>query len=230
VTEAGRSCEVVGVTRDTQASLFSNRVTPGFYFPLGFQGQGKSQPLSGGVSLVVSGSAGGDVVGSVRREIAAIDPNLTLFRVRTLREQVQESLSYLRIGLYVYGGLGIFGLILASVGLAGVTAYSVARRRKEIGIRMALGASQPQVMRLVLREGFWLIVVGTVFGMLGAAAISRVLSAMLNQLATALQTSTGNLTLIVGAPLLLAGLAMIACYIPARSSAKIDPLKALRQE
>jgi predicted permease len=230
VTEAGRSCEVVGVTRDTQASLFSNRVTPGFYFPLGFQGQGQSQPLSGGVSLVVSGSAGGDVVGSVRREIAAIDPNLTLFRVRTLREQVQESLAYLRIGLYVYGGLGIFGLILASVGLAGVTAYSVARRRKEIGIRMALGASQPQVMRLVLREGFWLIVVGTVFGMLGAAAISRVLSSMLNQLATALQTSTGNLTLIAGAPLLLGALAMIACYIPARSSAKIDPLKALRQE
>ena len=230
VTEAGRSCEVVGVTRDTQASLLSNVVSPAFYFPLGFQGQGQPQPLTGGVSLVVSGVAGNDVLSSVRREIAAIDSNLTLFRVRTLREQVDDSLSYLRIGLYVYAGLGVFGLILASVGLAGVTAYSVARRRKEIGIRMALGASQPQVLRLVLREGLWLISVGTVLGMLGAAALSRVLSAMLNQLATALQTSTSSLTLIVGAPLLLAALAMIACYIPARNSAKIDPLKALRQE
>jgi putative ABC transport system permease protein len=132
--------------------------------------------------------------------------------------------------LRTYGGIGIFGLILSAIGLAGVTAYAVARRRKEIGIRMALGAGKGQVLRLVLREGTALITVGTILGFLGAFAMSKALSAMTNEFADAFKTGTNDPRLLIGAPLLLAGLAMLACYLPARTAAKLDPLIALRQE
>jgi len=129
-----------------------------------------------------------------------------------------------------YGGIGLFGLVLAAIGLAGVTAYAVARRRKEIGIRMALGARKTQVLGLVLREGVALVTAGTVLGFLGAMAMVKVLSALTSVFSDAFNVSTSDPRLIVGAPLLLAALALLACYIPARRSMKIDPVKALRQE
>jgi ABC-type antimicrobial peptide transport system permease subunit len=94
----------------------------------------------------------------------------------------------------------------------------------------ALGAKKSQVLGLVLREGSALVAVGTVLGFAGAWAMSRVLSSVLNQLAESMNTSVGNVALIVGAPILLAALAMLACYFPARRSTKIDPLTALREE
>src|SRR5260221_13528866 len=128
------------------------------------------------------------------------------------------------------GGIGVFGLVLAAIGLAGVTAYAVARRRKEIGIRMALGARQSQMLRLALREGATLVAVGTVLGFLGALAAVKMLSALISFFVDSYNITTNEPRLLVGAPLLLAGLAMLACYIPARRSAKIDPLTALREE
>jgi len=128
-----------------------------------------------------------------------------------------------------YGGIGVFGLVLAAIGLAGVTAYAVAQRRKEIGIRMALGARKGQVLLLVLREGTALVSIGTVLGLLGAFALAKLLSALTNVLVDALKVGTDDLHLLVGAPLLLAGLALVACYVPARTAARIDPLQALRE-
>jgi len=136
----------------------------------------------------------------------------------------------MRVALDTYGGIGVFGLVLAAIGLAGVTAYAVARRRKEIGIRMALGARKAQVLRLVLREGVALVIVGSVLGFLGAMAIVRVLSSLTSMFADSFNVSVNDPLLVVGAPLLLGALALIACYIPARRSAKIDPLKTLREE
>jgi ABC-type antimicrobial peptide transport system permease subunit len=129
-----------------------------------------------------------------------------------------------------YGGIGIFGLVLAAIGLAGVTAYSVAQRRKEIGIRMALGARKWQVLLLMLREGSALVGAGTVLGFVGAFVLAKSLSTLSNIFVDALQVGMDDPRLLVGAPLLLAGLALLACYVPARRAAKIDPLKALRQE
>jgi len=128
------------------------------------------------------------------------------------------------------GGIGVFGLVLAAIGLAGVTAYAVARRRKEIGIRMTLGARRSQVLRLVLREGASLVAVGTVLGFLGALAAVKMLSALTSFFVDSYNITTNDPRLLVGAPVLLAGLAMLACYLPARRSAKIDPLTALREE
>jgi ABC-type antimicrobial peptide transport system permease subunit len=126
--------------------------------------------------------------------------------------------------------MGLFGLVLAVIGLAGVTAYAVAQRRKEIGIRMALGARQAQVLRLVLREGVALVAAGTVLGLLGAFALAKVLSALTSTLVESMSAGTNDARLLLGAPLLLAALAMLACYLPARHATQIDPLEALRSE
>jgi ABC-type antimicrobial peptide transport system permease subunit len=179
---------------------------------------------------MVRSDAGVDALGGIRREIASMDPNLAVFAVRTLGEYLEMSRAVFRLSLDIDAGIGVFGLVLAAIGLAGVTAYAVARRRKEIGIRMALGARKAQVLRLVLREGAALVAVGTVLGFLGAMAIVKMLSALTSIVVDAFKVGTDDPRLVVGAPLLLAALAMLACYIPARRSAQIDPVKALREE
>jgi ABC-type antimicrobial peptide transport system permease subunit len=189
-----------------------------------------ASPPAGGITIMVRADGGVETLRAVRREIAVMDPNLAVFNVRTLAEYRELIRSYLRFALNAYGGIGLFGLVLAALGLAGVTAYAVARRRKEIGIRMALGARKAQVLRLVLREGAVLVAVGTVLGFLGVIAIVKILSALTSIFVTTFNVATDDPRLLIGAPLLLAGLAMLACYIPARRSMKIDPLKALREE
>jgi putative ABC transport system permease protein len=138
--------------------------------------------------------------------------------------------SVIRLCSALYEGIGVFGLILASIGLAGVTAYAVAWRSKEIRIRMALGANQNQALRLVMKEGAALVAVGTILGFAGSIIISRGRASLTTELPRAVGASTGDPLLLTGAPLLLAGLAMLACYLPARKATEIDPLRALRQE
>jgi ABC-type antimicrobial peptide transport system permease subunit len=191
---------------------------------------GTSATAAPGATIVVRGPTGTDAIGAVRAELASIDPNLTVFNMRTMTEQLNQMNTIIQFGTFFYGGIGVFGLILAAIGLAGVTAYAVARRYKEIGIRMALGATRAQVLRLVMREGAVLVAVGTVLGFMGAMLVSRALASMTAELARAFGASTGDPLLLAGAPLLLGGLAILACYLPARRATTIDPLAALRQE
>src|SRR5208282_5434428 len=148
-------------------------------------------PIAGSIS-------GKDALASIRNELALIDPNLNLFHVQTLSEYLDRSRASTRFAVQTYGGIGVFGLVLAAIGLAGITAYSVAQRRKEIAIRTALGASRSQVLRLVLREGTALVSVGTVLGFLGAMAVAKLLSALTNVFVEAFRVGTGDLRLLVG--------------------------------
>jgi predicted permease len=223
-----KSYDVIGVVPDLRPGIFSGASVSMVYLPLSHDNF--AHPPAGGMTLMVRAESGSDAAEGVRRAIASVDPNITVFNVHTLAQALDDDNASLRIGSVFYGGMGIFGLILASIGLAGVTAYSVAQRRKEIGIRMALGARKGQVLRLVLREGSWLVVIGSALGFLLAWMLARSLSAILNVFAQVFQTATNDPRLIIGAPLLLAALAMLACYLPARRSAKIDPLLALREE
>jgi putative ABC transport system permease protein len=182
------------------------------------------------MTILVRSDAGTDALSGIRKEIAFIDPNLNIFNVQTLSAYLDRSQASLRFSIETWGGIGVFGLLLAAIGLAGVTAYSVAQRRKEIAIRMAIGASRGQVLWLVLREGVALVSVGTALGFLGAIALAKILSALANIFVDALKVGTNDPRLLVGVPLLLAVVAMLACYVPARRSAQIDPLKALREE
>ncbi len=225
VRDDKQSYEVVGVVGDLKNGIgIRHRIV---YVPL--TRRDFAQPPAGGVTIIVRSDAGTGALSGLRSQIASIDPNLTLFEVETLSEYLERSRSVMRSALRTYGGIGLFGLVLSAIGLAGVTGYAVAQRRREIGIRMALGARKGQVLRLVLREGTALITVGTILGFLGAFAMTKILSALTSEFADAFKIGTNDPRLLFGAPLLLAALAMLACYVPARRAAKIDPLKALRE-
>jgi putative ABC transport system permease protein len=226
VRDDKQSYEVVGVVRDLKNGIgISQSVV---YLPL--TPRDFARPPVGGMTIMVRSDVGPDALSAIRNEIASIDPNLNIFHVQTLSDFLDRSRSSMRFSVQTYGGIGLFGLVLAAIGLAGITAYSVAQRRKEIAIRTALGASRARVLRLVLREGTALVSVGTVLGFLGAMAMAKILSALTNIFVEALKVGTDDPRLLVGAPLLLAAVAMLACYVPARRSAQMDPLKALREE
>ena len=217
--------EVVGVAGDVREDLAAKKPHPTIYFPL--RPSDYARPSLRGMTLMVRAAPGSDVLGAVRREVSAMDAGVTVFNARSMGQQVEEFMAPLRSAGWTYGVIGIFGLILASVGLAGVTAYSVAQRGHEIGIRMALGARARDVLGLVMKESAVLIALGTGLGLIGAWAGIR---AMAGIFATVATTRASNPLLFVGAPLLLAGVALVACYLPARRSVRIDPAVALRQE
>ena len=189
-----------------------------------------SRPPAGGITILVRSDGGTDVLTAIREKIALLDPKLNLFYAQALSDYLDRSRSAIRFSVQTYGAIGVFGLVLAAIGLAGVTAYAVAQRRKEIAIRTALGATKLQVLRLVLREGAALVMAGTVFGFVGAVALAKVVSVLANMFVDALNIGMNDPLLLVGAPLVLAGVALLACYLPARRTAKIDPLQVLREE
>jgi predicted permease len=133
VTEDRLSYEVVGVVRDLNNGILDeDQPAAVMYLPL--TRRDFASPPPGGMTIMVRSDTGADALRGVQREIASIDPNLAIFNVRSLSDYLELSRAYIRLGLDIYGGIGIFGLLLAAIGLAGVTAYAVARRRKEIGI------------------------------------------------------------------------------------------------
>jgi hypothetical protein len=225
VRQGQQSYEVVGVVRNLDDNL-GNRQSL-IYLPL--TPHSFAHPPADGITIIVRSDAD-DALASIRQQIASIDPNPIIFNARTLSAYLDLSRTARRFAINTYGGIGLFGLLLAAVGLAGVTAYAVAQRRKEIGIRMALGARKGQVLLLVLREATALVTAGTVLGFLGAFALARGLSSLTSTFTDALNVGTDDPRLHIGAPLLLGSLAIIASYIPARKAAQIDPLTALRED
>ena len=221
-----RAYEVVGVVPDKKDARGTIEAIA--YLPL--TQHDFAQPPAGGITIIARGHSAEDALGGVRKVVASMDPNLTLFNAQTLTEYLELTRSALRSALRMFGGIGVFGLALSAIGLAGVTGCAVAQRRKEIGIRMALGARKSQVLGLVLRESATLIAVGTVIGFLGAVALAKALSAITTAFSDAFTVGVEDPRLLIGAPLLLAALGLLACYIPARRAAKIDPIQAMRHE
>ena len=221
-----RGYEVVGVVPDRKDA--GGSILAIAYLPLTRHDFGR--PPGGGITIIARGHSAEDALGGVRSVVASMDPNLTLFNVQTLSEYLELIRSAVRTALRTLGGIGVFGLVLSAIGLAGVTGCAVAQRRKEIGIRMALGARKSQVLALVLRESGALIAVGTVIGFLGGVAVAKALSAITSDFSDAVAVGVDDPRLLIGAPLVLAVLALLACYLPARRATKIDPIQALRQE
>ncbi|HKW10170.1 MAG TPA: FtsX-like permease family protein [Gemmatimonadaceae bacterium] len=218
--------EVVGVVRDleTGSAIRQSQI----YLP--FTQRDVALSSGDGITVMVRFNAPTIATGGIRSEIRALDPNLAVFNLRTLNDYVERSRSSERFAVDTYGAIGIFSLVLAAIGLAGVTAYAVAQRRKEIGIRMALGARKEQVLGLVMREGLVLVGAGTALGFVGAFTLAKLLSSFTSVVVESLRIGTNDPLLLIGAPLLLAGLAALACYLPARRATEIDPLMTLREE
>jgi predicted permease len=222
-----RTFQVAGVVRYGRPVFFKSEPAPTVFLPLTMKNlrRGPAQ----GISVLVRARKGVGFA-AINRELEAIDSRLTMFNLQTMGEHLAQFDKAVEYVLAIYTVVGLFALILACVGLAGVSAQSVVRRRKEIGIRMALGAQRRQVLRLVMKEGATMALIGSVLGVAGASGITRLLALASAQFAQALALSITDPLRIVGAPLLLIALAAIACYLPARRSATIDPLMALREE
>ena len=163
------------------------------------------------------------VIGAVQREIRTGDSQVDVSDVRTGGKLIEQALFSARIGVALLGVFGLLALGFASIGLYGIMAYTVNRRKREIGLRMALGARQASVLGLVLKQGMTLVAIGIVVGLFASFLVGRALSTMLFGVGAADPMS------FAGASLLLAIVAVLACYLPARNASRVDPLTALRE-
>jgi predicted permease len=211
--------EIVGVAKDAKYDSLRNDHPRIVYVPY------LQEPAPGYVSVDVRTAAAPEaIMPTLRREIAKVDSNLAVWDLKTMEAQVSESLYAERLIATLCACFGALATILASVGLYGVTAFSVARRTREIGIRMALGAGRASVLRMILKEVAWMCLIGVALGIPLAIALSRYLVSQLYGVAP-----TDLLTLLFAA-LTMMCVSIAAGFLPARRAATVDPTIALRYE
>ena len=218
VRASGRDFTVVGQVRDGKYRSLGEPARAYIYFP---QAQRWEASMVMHIKTTVEPSTLAPVI---RSEVAALDADLPVSDVRTMNSHLGISLLPARLAGVVLGIFGGLGLLLAAVGMYGVMSYSVSQRRREIGIRVAIGAARGQVLGLVMRQGLRMVGLGTVIGLAGAVLGSRLVRSML-------YGETGiDVVTFVGVPLVLIGVAALAIWIPARRAATVDPMVALRGE
>jgi len=212
---------IVGVVEDTKNAGMDKPAGPELYFQL----RQTNQFLGPNVSFVVRGANDSTPLeGSIRGAVRELDPTLPVYNLWSMNEVVSKSMvqpRFLALLLATFSGIALF---LAAIGIYGVMAYSVAQRTQEIGVRMALGARPLHVLRLIFKQSLGMLVIGTVIGLAGAFALTRLMRTLLFEI-----TATDPVTYasVIG---ILTVVALLACYIPARRAAKVDPLIALRYE
>ncbi len=221
VFEGGAGEEkVIGVVGDAKEWGITRKAVPQAYFPFTVGVEwGGVEHLTLRTSLNPL-----SLLGSVRGEISSLDNTLALYRPRTMRQVIADGMQQTSLQTLLLGLFSALALFLAALGIFGVMAYLVAQRTREIGIRMAFGAGRGDVLRLILAHGAKLILAGTVFGLLAAFALTRLLSAELFGV-----SPTDPLTLAAVA-IFLGVVAFAACALPARRATRVDPMVALREE
>jgi hypothetical protein len=228
IREGEQNYTAVGVTRDVQSGFLQKKPVATLFLPL--TGDRFQTNPAERITILVRGTKGPETLAAVRSQLESLHPDLTVFNVGSMREDLARLNAFIEWDAAIYEVLGLFALLLACIGLGGVTTYEVARRRKEIGIRMALGVLAHQVQALVLKEGIVLVVAGTLFGLGGAFLGLRVFAAYNQFLTKSFGPGSDDPRVLYGAPLVLVALAMLACYLPARRATEIDPMSALREE
>jgi putative ABC transport system permease protein len=162
------------------------------------------------------------IASAVRESLAALDPRLPLSEIKAMEQDVYERRSPKELMMWMLVVFAMMALAMPAVGTYAVMAYAVAQRAHEIGVRMALGALPADILKLILRRGLSLILLGVGLGLAGAFALTRAVAGLLYKV-----TATDPLTFI-GVSLLLSLVALLACYLPARRAMKMDPMVALR--
>jgi len=212
--------EIVGITKDGfYRSLYEDR-RPYIFIP-------EYQMYESGMTLLVKANSASDVktvAEASRREIARLDPRLPVIGMLLGEQNLTYAYWGPRLSAGIGTAFGLLALLLTTMGLYSVMTYAVSQRTREIGIRMALGAQLRDVMKLVLRQGIALVIVGIVIGLFGAFLVTRVLSSFL------LNVGTSDPLTFAAVSILLVLVALLACYIPARRATKVDPLVALKYE
>jgi predicted permease len=213
-----RLLHVVGVVGDVHDRGVDASTSPTVY------ANSLQRPPSSNLSVVVFGQvAPAALIPSMRAAVHSLDPQLPV-NFKTLDQVFSTSLDQRRFSLIIFGVFGTVALMLAAMGIYGVTSYAVAQRTQEIGIRMALGARMGDVLKLVLKSGMSLALIGAALGILGAFATTRVMSSLLFGVVPTDAVTFGVVSLT------LIAVAFVACFIPARRATKVDPVVALRYE
>jgi predicted permease len=213
-----RQLNVVGVVGDVHDSGVDTKVKPTVY------GNAYQRPAFSSVTVVVRAQVPPDTLSPALRDtVRSLNPNLPV-SLRTLDQVFSSSLDQRRFSLVTFSVFAAVALLLAVMGIYGVTTYSVTQRTQEIGIRMALGARLQDVLKLILAHGMKLVLIGEVVGLAGAFALTRLMRGLLFEVAP-----TDIMTFVIVAGVLTV-VALIACYVPARRASKVDPLEALRCE
>lgn len=211
--------EIVGVVKDATAFIYQKGAAPFFYVP------SLQNPTPGGMVLHVR--TNGDpmaILPPVRNAIDSLGQNVVLEQVRTLSDFMDDSLIMLRVVSTLTGVFGFLALVLAVVGVFSVINYSTSRRTREIGIRLALGARRVDILRMIMKEALFIVVVGVVVGLLMAFTSGRLIESLL------FANSGAEMSVYVAIALLLIAIAMLACFIPAYKATQVDPNEALRHE
>jgi putative ABC transport system permease protein len=216
IGNATKTLTVVGIAPDAQVDTLGADVRPFVYVPV-------AQRYVSRLSLLVKSSRGG-VIPAVRALVREMDPNLPVTTALPLEQVTALTLIPQRVAGAVAASLGVVVLLLAAIGIYGVTSYSVDRRTREIGIRMALGANRATVLRLVIRQGVVLTAIGVTLGLAAGAAGAQVLRSLLFGVSALDPLAFG------GAALLFGVVSLAASYLPARRATRVDPMIALRAE
>jgi predicted permease len=210
---------IVGVVKDAQYVNLRQNMRRHFYLPT------TQEKQLTGLTLHVKTTTPPDVVAEqLRAQLKAINPHLPLYNIKTLSTEIDESLIQERLVTWLTTAFGLLATLLTALGLYGVLTFSVARRTREIGIRVALGAQRRDVFRLIMIRGVILVGVGVVIGVAASVWLSRLMSALLFGVAP------NNPATLIGVSAGLIVVALLACFIPARRATKVDPMVALRYE
>ena len=210
--------QIVGVVKDVKHFGLEAAAKPEAYIPFA---------QSPSPFMVVAVRTAADPAGlatAILNQIQAVDKDQPVFNTQTMERVVADSVARRRLNVLLLGIFAALALTLAVIGIYGVMSYLVAQRTHEIGVRIALGARAADVLRLVVKQGMSLALAGVVIGLIGALIVARLMSSLLYGV------SAIDPFIFIGVPLLLSGVALIACYIPARRATKVDPLVALRYE
>lgn len=223
ISYMGRTVRITGVAATHKSRTIGEDPRPCLYFPLVRDMRGNDSLT--GMTLVLRTSGNPAAYTSlVRQTVRNVDPTLAVFDVRTMETQLTQALFFPRAAAYLFGLAGFMGLLIATVGIYGVVSFTVSRMTKEIGIRMAVGATRAQVLRMILRQGLMLVLAGCTVGLSLALALGRVTASLLYGVSP---TDTVTFTLV---PAFLLSIALIACLVPALRAASLDPVGPLRYE
>src|SRR2546426_185515 len=209
---------VVGVVSDVRQGGWAKDVVPEVYSP-------ELDDAGDALSFVIRVAGEPDhLISAVRAVMAEVEPNQSLHNLMTMEQRLADTTTSRRLNTALLGSFAAVALLLAAVGIYGVMSYAVTQRRREIGVRMALGAQKSDVLGLVIGGGLRLALAGVVIGMIGALALTHYLSSLLYSV-----KATDPLTF-VSVAVALTGVALLACWVPARRAARGDPMEALRYE
>jgi putative ABC transport system permease protein len=209
---------VVGVVRNVRNLTLESRSRVEVYWP-------ENQKPYSGMTLAIRASGNPMLLApTIQRQVSAIDPDLPVYHIRTMTEVMGDSLQRRRLALILLTAFAGLALLLASIGIYGVTSYGIAQRQAEIGLRMALGADRGQVLSMMIRNGLATVAIGLGLGLILALILTRLISGLLFAVQASDPLALG------GAALLLITAALLAIFIPARRATKVNPMVALRCE